>query len=176
MAQGLTPLSIPPKPSLLADLPCPLRKAYFKLPSGESPRRKRATPLEQGRVPATQASCLRPERLLGSEEEPGNMEETPSLSPDEAHNILGVILENNTVIKREQNVHNKKETDMIKELRIKNRLATNTERRHGTVYRRNEKGPDVQPQGAAGLKPGVSTQQSTQQEQERGRESPRRHE
>lgn len=88
------------------------------------------------------------------------MEETPSLSPDEAHNILGVILENNTVIKPEQNVHNKKETDMIKELRIKNRLATNTERRHGTVYRRTEKGPNVHPRGAAGLKPGVATQQS----------------
>lgn len=89
------------------------------------------------------------------------MEERPSLSPDEAHNILGVILENNTVIKPEQNVHNKKETDMIKEFRIKNRLATNTERRRGTVYRRRtEKGPNVHPQGAAGLKPGVSTQQT----------------
>lgn len=50
---------------------------------------------------------------------------------------------------------------MIKEFRIKNRLATNTGQRRGTVYRRRtEKGPNVHSQGAAGLKPGVSTQQS----------------
>lgn len=66
------------------------------------------------------------------------MEERPILSLEDTDNIVGEILEDNTVIKPEKKKkhHNKKERDMIKSSEMKNGLPMNTKQVCGTVYSR----------------------------------------